>query len=134
MRLWDARTGDPVGEPFTGHTSWVNGVAFSPDGTRIVSGGADHVRLWNARTGQPVGLPLAGHAGPVNSVAFSADGTRIASGSLDHTVRVWPGHADASALCTKLTTNMSDQQWRKWVSPDIAYEKGCEELPIPAGG
>ena len=38
VRLWDAATGQPIGEPLTGHTGGVNSVAFSPDGTRIVSG------------------------------------------------------------------------------------------------
>ena len=109
-------------------------VAFSPDGSRIVSGSCDKtVRLWDAGTGQPVGeplrghddvgdqrgvqprrhaaspraaatrrcgcgtpppgsrsaTPLRGHDGAVTSVAFSPDGTRIASGSGDKTVRLW---------------------------------------------
>ena len=59
------------------------------------------------------------------------DGTRIASDSVDNTVRVWPVYPDAiSAMCAKLTTNMSRQQWRDWVSPDIDYIKGCPALPI----
>ena len=40
MRLWDADTGQPVGDPLTGHTGAVYSVAFSPDGTRIASGSA----------------------------------------------------------------------------------------------
>jgi len=34
-------------------------------------------------------------------------------------------------LCDKLTTNMSHQQWRDWVSPDIDYVTLCPRLPIP---
>ena len=36
----------------------------------------------------------------------------------------------ASAMCDKLTTNMSHQQWRDWVSPDIDYIRVCPDLPV----
>ena len=62
VRLWDADTGQPVGQPLTGHTDELRSVAFSPDGHRIVSGSRDKtLRLWDADTGQPVGQPLTGH-------------------------------------------------------------------------
>ena len=90
MRLWDADTGQPLGDPLTGHTDPVRSVAFSPDGHRLASASSDGtVRLWDADTGQPLGQPLTGHTGPVISVAFSPDGHRLASASHDATVRLW---------------------------------------------
>jgi WD40 repeat protein len=54
VRLWDAGTGEPVGEPLRGHTDSVRSVSFSPDGTRIVTGSQDNtVRLWDALMSQP---------------------------------------------------------------------------------
>jgi WD40 repeat protein len=68
--------------------SAVKAVAFSVDGSRIVSGSRDEsVRVWDALTGNEK-LVLNGHTDWVNSVAFSADGSSIVSGSGDKSVRV----------------------------------------------
>ncbi len=46
ITLWDLRTGLPIGVPFS-HRGAVTQLAFSPSGTQLLSGGADHyARLW----------------------------------------------------------------------------------------
>ena len=62
LRLWDAQTGRPIGDPLTRASRRVRSVAVTPDGRRLVSGGWDGtLRLWDAQTGQPIGAPLTGH-------------------------------------------------------------------------
>ena len=41
-----------------GHSDWVRSVAFSPDGTRVVSGSDDKlVKIWRSDTGAEVCTP-----------------------------------------------------------------------------
>jgi WD40 repeat protein len=66
------------------------GVAFSPDGHRIVTGRSDGaVQVWDTDTGVQVGPTLTGHTSEVHGVAFSPDGRQIATASADGTLRLW---------------------------------------------
>ncbi|KAG8735578.1 hypothetical protein FRC10_010367, partial [Ceratobasidium sp. 414] len=99
VRIWDAQTGQPVGQPLNGHTGLVLSVVYSPDGAYIASGSSDKtVRIWDAHTGQPVGQPLNGHTDWVRSVAYSPDGAYVASSSSDKTVRIWDAHTGQPLL------------------------------------
>ncbi|KAH7923598.1 WD40 repeat-like protein, partial [Leucogyrophana mollusca] len=65
-------------------------VAFSPDGTHIVSGSDDKtICVWDASTGARVLPPIQGHQGSVRSVAFSPDGTHILSHDSRDVWLVW---------------------------------------------
>ena len=73
----------------------INSVAFSTDGTCIVSGSSDgSVWVWDASTGAELKV-LNGHTGSVISTAFSTDGTCIVSGSFDKSVQVWDASTGA---------------------------------------
>jgi WD40 repeat protein len=106
-----------LSENTSAHSSYVMSVAFSPDGTKIVSGSWDKtIKVWDSgvlRSPQ-IAPPwpkltrllacLAGklellsektnaHSGLIRSVAFSPDGTKIVSGSDDQTIKVWDSGA-----------------------------------------
>jgi WD40 repeat protein/energy-coupling factor transporter ATP-binding protein EcfA2 len=73
-----------------GHSDIIVGVAFSPDGKVLASGGYDNtVILWDVQNRQPIDQPLKGHTGFVQSVAFSPDGKTLASSGDDGTVILW---------------------------------------------
>jgi WD40 repeat protein len=88
LKLWDAATGRLI-RSFEGHTGLVKSVAFSPDGTHVVSGGEDEMlKLWDVATGQLI-WTSKGHSGGVNSVAISPDGTRVLVGNWGGTLELW---------------------------------------------
>ena len=74
---------------FTGHSSLVNSVAFSPDGRTALSGSWDSwVKLWDVATGKEL-RTFRGHTHAVYSVAFSPDGRNALSGGSDGTLKLW---------------------------------------------
>ena len=69
--------------------SWINAVAFSRDGSCIVSGCDNKsVLVWDALTGEEKHV-LNGHTNSVTSVASSSIGSCIVSGLYDQSIRVW---------------------------------------------
>ncbi len=76
----------------------INAVAFTPDGTKLITGGNDAVPRLTTST-DPLGVMIPGsgvaimkfpgHSGRVNSVAINPDGTLFATAGSDKTIRIW---------------------------------------------
>lgn len=76
----------------------INGVALSPDGTRLVTASDDgEARLWDSRTGVGLGR-FSRHTNWVWSADFSPDGTEVVTASRDLTARVWASRDMAQRL------------------------------------
>ena len=99
--MWEATTGKELAR-LDGHDSTINGAAWSPDGTRIVTTSDDRTaRVWETTTGKEVAR-LAGHSGTVNTAVWSplrADGAiLIVTASDDETARLWRVFASTQDL------------------------------------
>ena len=74
---------------YKGHSASVNGLAWSPDGTKIASASSDKtVMIWNAATGEAL-LSYKGHTKEVWDVGWAHDGTRLVTSGADNTAQVW---------------------------------------------
>jgi hypothetical protein len=93
VTVWDVPARKKVAT-LAGHAQAVPGVgvAFSPDGKTLATGGDEEtVRLWEMPGGR-LRAVLRGHKGYVGPIAFSPCGKVVASGGAspgDYTVRLW---------------------------------------------
>jgi WD40 repeat protein len=72
----------------TGHSTSIDRIAYSPDGTQIVSVSYDKtVRLWDVKTGMCSNIFIDQEV--VIRVAFSPRGNQVASSNYRKTVRLW---------------------------------------------
>ncbi|MGG6270276.1 NB-ARC domain-containing protein [Leptolyngbya sp. AN03gr2] len=86
--LWDVQTGQCV-RSLQGYASRIFSIAFSPDGTRLISGSEDQlIRIWNVETGQLLHC-LKGHTDEVRSITVHPSGQWFASAGCDRTIRLW---------------------------------------------
>lgn len=126
-----ARTLDAVPLVLSGHTGTIRSAAYSPDGTRIITGSDDKTaRIWDARTGQLL-LTLSGHTNRIFSASFSPDGRRVVTGSADNAALIWDaetgqllatlsGHTDIARSASfsrdgsRIVTSSEDKTARVW--------------------
>ena len=132
IQVWDADTGQTVGEPLTGHRREVLSLAFDPTHpNRLASGSADQgVILWDLERGLQIGHPLAGHFAGVSGLAFSPDGNTLASGDENGVVILWTtGEETWTALaCGSAGRNLTQQEWALFF-PGKAYLVTCPQWP-----
>ena len=85
-------------------TSWINCVAFSPDGKTVLAGVDDKIAyLWNAETGELVRTFENGHANSITSVAFSPKGNTILTGGHDGKLCIWDSNTGDLLHLTTIT-------------------------------
>ena len=117
IRLIDFRTGAVIAL-LTGHANVILGLAFSPDGDRLISGSSDKTaRIWDVRAHKTIHT-LKGHTERIYAVAFSPDGRRAVTGSDDDTLKLW--NAKTGALIKTLKGH-NDKVWSAAFTPDGKY-------------
>ena len=70
-------------------TARIDVAAFSPDPSRIVTGGSDRrARIWRVTDSRRL-YTLVGHKRPITAVAYSPDGSLIATAAGDEIAKLW---------------------------------------------
>jgi WD40 repeat protein len=72
-----------------GHRSFIQSVAFSPNGSLLAASSDGAIRLWDMNQKKVIGGKMCGHTYTVGDLRFSPDGKWLASASWDGTARLW---------------------------------------------
>ena len=88
VTLWDATTGDEVGDRIPGHAGGVWDLAFDPSGTRLALTSEDRVDVWDLGARELV-AELVADVGFIYGVAYHPNGRYVAAGGWDRKIRLW---------------------------------------------
>ena len=120
-RIWNLETGELQLElPHEG--LYVHGVAWSPDGRWLATGGSakgKFLNLWDTAKGQLIAT-LPGHTDAVVSVGFSDNGDWLLSTSYDETARLWDLR---DRLKPREAAVLKDHTWWVW---DAVFSPGFD--------
>ena len=110
---------------FRGKTDSVYCSAVTPEGSVLLTGGADnHIRMWDWRSASKTAT-LRGHSDAVRAVALSADGTVALSGGSDRVLRVWDV---GTRRCIRSLRACADSIWCIAAAPDLSRVLlGCRD-------
>lgn len=116
------------------HRGAVRSVAYGPDGRWFASAGEDGSVVVHPHGAREISARIPAHTGPVEAVAFSRDGSRLISLGADKAARVWHVFRDPPGdLCERITYNMSESDWKKWISDSFGYRDQCAGKPRAHG-
>jgi len=128
--------------PIQGHDDWIESVAFSPDGSKIISGSDNNtIQVWDTSTGVEMLPPLQGHNDFICSVTFSLDGSKIISVYSDKTTQMWDASTGVQLSCSHTAVDnisssalhgpivVSDEGW----FTNINTGRCLGRLPVGAG-
>jgi WD40 repeat protein len=85
LQRWDVASGAKLGEPLQPGCQW--GLAWSPQGNRIVGTNSDTVCIWDAENRECVAQRH--EADRLTALAFAPDGKTFATGHGNRSVRFW---------------------------------------------
>ncbi len=130
VKLYDFQT--EKSRQFPGHKAGVYDVEFSPNGKLLASAGSDKkIQLYVLDSPDDIPIEMDNNNGYVWDIEFSKSSDYLISACSESEIRVWPTDPSllADKICPKLSRNMTQDEWKKYVG-EQTYETTCVRVLI----
>jgi WD40 repeat protein len=127
VRLYNFETSST--RQFSGHRAGVYDIEFSPDEKLLASAGSDkRLQLYVLESPEDLPVVMENNNGFIWDIEFTKGSDFLIAACSESEIRLWPTDPSllATEICPKLTRNLSDDEWLKYVGNEIPYEKTCD--------
>ena len=134
VELWDVNSRERISAVMA-HSEQVNDIRFNKIAGQMATAGNDRsVRIFNVRNADDLSEPpviITDNDGFVVTVQFSPDGQSILSGTNEGKNNLVSRltHSDylVKDICSLVTRNITQDEWKAYIGRDIPYETTCAE-------
>jgi len=130
VKMYDIANHSKDDRQFTGHRAGVYDVEFSPDGKLLASAGSDQrIQMWVVDFPEDLPIVMDNNNGFIWDLSFAKGSDYLIAACHESEIRVWPTDLTllANQLCPKLSRNMTQDEWTRYVGADIPFENTCTQ-------
>lgn len=131
MNIWDTSR-LTVDEYVQGHMNPVTNIAFNRDDNQVATTDESGViKLWELNNLKKPPVTISDSNSDIMHIAFIRGGNAFLTAT-GEAVTERPAHVRGMTddLCSKVTRNLSEQEWQSYVGDDIEYEATCPDKAI----
>lgn len=128
IETWDMKENRAV-DIVEGHRGSIEFFAFCLDSRQIASAGNDRViKLWEGDNMLQPPVTFTDNPGEVSFLGYSSEGRSVVSATDGGTLVQRPAQIQymTGSVCSRVSRNLSPEEWEAYVGYDIPYEKTCE--------
>ncbi len=136
VELWNVE-GGTINTVIQGHSATITDISFNSAFPQMATSSMDSkIKIWNREDLTEPPITLDDNNGYVLTISFSPDGKSLVSGADTKTgtdnLMLRPTRIDymVSDICSILSRNFTDNEWRIYVGEDIEYEETCDSQEL----
>lgn len=115
---------------FQGHSTWVSGITFGPQGLLASISYNGNARLWQAESGKCLST-FQGYSSVISALAFSPDGSVLVHGDNNGMLKVWNLTDTEYGIAYRTFRGHAARIWSVAFSPDgKTFASGGDDLGI----